>query len=183
LTARGGLGYRGVMATKDQVRSPGRMARDAFEAIFDRRDIDAVRPMWNEDSVDHFLALGIDARGPDQLVAFFREALAAFPDLEMTIEHVVEDDRHAVVQWSLKGTFDGGPFQGVEPTGKPIALRGCDVFSFTDDGKLDSNTIYYDGAEFARQIGMLPRRGSAADRALLEAFNAKARLQRRLRDR
>lgn len=64
-----------------------------------------------------------------------------------------------------------------------MALRGCDVFRFTEEGKLDVNTIYYDGAEFARQLGMLPPRDSVADRAFLGAFNARVRLRRRLRSR
>jgi hypothetical protein len=40
------------------------------------------------------------------------------------------------------------------------------------------NTIYYDGAGFARQIGMLPSQGSLADRMLVSIFNAKSRLAR-----
>lgn len=171
------------MASTTKTRSPGQLAREAFEAIFDRRDIDAVRAMWSEDSVDYFLALGVEARGPDQLAAFFRGLLEAIPDFEMTIENVVEDERHAVVQWTATGTFDGAPFQGIEPTGKRLEMRGCDVFRFTEDGKLDVNTVYYDGAEFARQIGMLPRRDSLGDRAVQGAFNAQTRLRRRLAQR
>lgn len=63
-------------------------------------------------------------------------------------------------------------------------MRGCDVMKF-DDGKLKSNTIYHDGLAFARQIGMLPREGSPADKAITTAFNAstdvKARLSQRRR--
>ncbi len=44
---------------------------------------------------------------------------------------------------------------------------------------MQHNTIYYDGASLARQIGMLPSRGSRADRALVFVFNAKSRLSRR----
>ncbi len=168
------------MSTAVETRSPGQLAREMFEALFERRDIDAVRPFWTDSTVDHFLALGFDARGPEQIAAFFAELHAAIPDMKMTIENIVEDDRHAVVQWHATGTFDGAPFQGVEPTGGRIELRGCDAFRFTEDGKVDVNTIYYDGAEFARQIGMLPARDSTADRALLAGFNARVRLRRRL---
>lgn len=171
------------MSTTQTSTSPAQLARNAFEAIFDRRDIDAARPLWTDSSVDHFLALGLEARGPDQLAAFFRELLAAIPDLDMRIENIVEDDRHGVVQWAATGTFDGAPFQGIEPTGKRVSLRGCDVFRFSEDGKLEVNTVYYDGAEFARQIGMLPPRDSATDRAMLAAFNVRARLARRLKRR
>jgi steroid delta-isomerase-like uncharacterized protein len=169
------------MATAPQTRSPGQLARESFEALFDRKDFEAVRQFWTEDSVDHFLALGIDVRGPAKLEGFFRELFAAVPDYRMSIENIVEDDRHAIVQWTGSGTFTGEPFQGIEPTGSSISLRGCDVIRFSPEGKLEENTVYYDGAEFARQIGMLPPRDSAVDRGMTQAFNAVTALRRRLR--
>jgi hypothetical protein len=47
------------------------------------------------------------------------------------------------------------------------------------DGSVRHNTIYYDGAAFARQIGMLPAAGTTLDRAVLYAFNTTTRLRRR----
>jgi hypothetical protein len=41
-----------------------------------------------------------------------------------------------------------------------------------EEGKLRHNTIYYDGAGFARAVGMLPGQKSVAERALFGAFNA-----------
>ena len=169
------------MATAPQTRSPGQLARESFEALFDRKDFEAVRQFWTEDSVDHFLALGIAVRGPAKLEGFFRELFAAVPDHRMSIENIVEDDRHAIVQWTGSGTFTGEPFQGIEPTGNSISLRGCDVIRFSPEGKLEENTVYYDGAEFARQIGMFPPRDSAVDRGMTQAFNAVTALRRRLR--
>ena len=168
------------MASEPQTRSPGQLARELFEVIFDRKDPEALRPYGTEDSVDHFLALGIDVRGPDEIIRYFGELNAAVPDATMTIENIVEDDRHAAVQWTFMGTFDGAPFQGLAPTGKRLTLRGCDLFCFTEDGKVGENTIYYDGAEFARQIGMLPARDSLADKAMTQAFNAVTRLRQRI---
>jgi predicted ester cyclase len=92
---------------------------------------------------------------------------AAAPDWRIEIENVLDDgDRQAVVQWRGSGTFDGEPFQGIAPTGRRIELRGVDAVRFDADGKVEENTIYYDGAEFARQVGMLPPRGSGAYRAM-----------------
>jgi hypothetical protein len=48
------------------------------------------------------------------------------------------------------------------------------------DGLVRHNTIYYDGASFARQIGMLPRAHSMADRAMTSTFNAVIRVRHRL---
>lgn len=171
------------MSTTTETRSPAALVRDAFELLFERKDVDATRKYWTQDTFEQFIALGKDARGPDELAAFFSELHAALPDLRMTIEDIVEDDRRAVVQWTMEGTFDGGAFQGIEPTGKRVLLRGCDVFCFTAQGTIATNTVYYDGAEFARQVGMLPPRDSAADRAVLAAFNARTKLARRLRGR
>ena len=57
----------------------------------------------------------------------------------------------------------------------------CDVFRFDENWCVDVNTVYYDSAEFARQIGMLPPRDSAADRATLTAFNAKTRMSAKIK--
>jgi steroid delta-isomerase-like uncharacterized protein len=168
------------MATASETRSPGQLARETFEALFERRDFATVRRYWTEDSVDHFLALGIDVRGPEKLELFFRELFDAIPDFNMTIENIVEDDRHAIVQWTGSGTFSGDPFQGIEPTGRFVSLRGCDVIRFSSDGKLEENTVYYDGAEFARQIGMLPPRDSVVDKGMMATFNAVTQLRRQV---
>ena len=51
----------------------------------------------------------------------------------------------AAIQWRATGTFRGAPFQGIEPTGRRIEVRGCDCIE-VEDGKITRNTAYYDGA-------------------------------------
>jgi hypothetical protein len=48
------------------------------------------------------------------------------------------------------------------------------------DGQVRHNTIYYDGASFARQIGMLPHSGSGTDKAMLSVFNTVTRLRQQI---
>jgi SnoaL-like polyketide cyclase len=81
-----------------------------------------------------------------------------------------------VVQWSATGTFTGAPFQGIRATGRRVTFRGCDVVEIRD-GLVIDNTIYWDGAAFARAIGMLPQQGSLPDRLLLRGFNAMTRIR------
>ena len=164
-------------------QTPGELARAMFAVLAERR-LDDAAAFWTEQSTDHFLALGISVTGQAALTDFFRELFAAFPDFHMEVENVVDDgERQAVVQWRARGTFTGERWQGLEPTGASIDLHGVDAIRFDDDGKVQENTVYYDGATFARQIGMLPKAGGAADRATLAAFNAAARLRRRARRR
>lgn len=101
-------------------------------------------------------------------------------DIEQTID---DGDRRVVVQWTVGSTFDGAPWQGIEPTSSNVTVRGVDVISLDPNGKIDQNTVYYDGTGFARQIGMLPREGSTSDRALLAAFNLTTKAKERLRNR
>ena len=95
--------------------------------------------------------------------------------------HAVSDDV-AVGQWRMSGTFSGGAFQGIEPTGKHLELRGIDVMRFEGD-VLRHNDVYYDGLSFARQIGMLPTANSAGDRAMMSAFNAATKARHAVRTR
>jgi len=162
-----------------ETRTVGEIVRDTYTAL-DRRDFDAVRPLWIEDSVNHVLPLGMSLRGPREIEAFIRNVFAAVPDWRLSIENIVEDERHAVVQWSGEGTFDGLSFEGIEPSGRRLSLRGCDVVRLTADGTLEEDTTYFDGAEWARQVGLLPPRGSSLDKGITEAFNALTRLRRKL---
>jgi steroid delta-isomerase-like uncharacterized protein len=162
--------------TAAEVRAPADVARAVFDAVV-RRDPDGIVEFGGADYVDDFVAVG-EFRGREAIRAFFRETFAAFPDFAMTVERIVADDHSAVVQWHLSGTFSGGPFQGIRPTGRRVELRGVDVMEIAG-GLIQRNTIYCDGASFARQIGLLPAQGSRADRSMLSAFNLLSRLPRR----
>lgn len=167
-------------ATSEPVRSPEQLARDAFEAI-DRHDLSKAEQWWGPESVDHFLPVG-EFKGTEAITGYFRGLFAALPDFSIKPERVLSDGDHAIVQWRATGTFNGEPFMGIEPTGRSVELQGVDVMEWRD-GRIGLNTIYYDGAEFARQVGMLPPRDSAADRAITTAFNAATKLRAQIKER
>ena len=160
--------------------APSGVATRIFQAL-NGHDLDAAMHHVHSDAVDDFVVLR-RFEGREAVRGFFSELFGAFPDFQIEALNVVGDDLHAVVQWHAHGTFTGTPFQGVHATGRSVDLRGCDVMKF-DDGKLTSNTIYYDGLTFARQIGMLPREGSSADKAITAAFNAGTDVKARLLER
>lgn len=132
---------------------------------------------WGPDTVYTVPSVGA-LRGREQIVAYFEEMLAALPDLVMEVERVLQDGRFTVVQWNVSGTFTGGRLQGLESTGGRLTFRGCDVIE-SDGDKIRSNTVYFDSAALARQIGMLPPEGSMAEKATRAAFNVVTRIRRR----
>ena len=145
------------------------------------KDVDGRMSLVHDDIVEEFLALRT-VEGKAEVRAFFEQFFGAVPDLDFETEAIHEvDDDTAVGQWRIRGTFSGGSFEGIEPTGKPVDIRGIDVMRF-EDGKLRHNTIYYDGLTFARQVGLLPPEDSAADRAMLAAFNGLTTIKRSVRD-
>jgi steroid delta-isomerase-like uncharacterized protein len=172
------------MEASTETRTLSDRAREIFSAIFDDRDLSDPYRYWTDESVDHFLAAGRSVRGAEALAQWFRDLFAAVPDWHLEIENTVDDgDRQVVVQWHATGTFSGAPFLGIEPNGATLDIHGCDVIRVDENDKVITNTVYYDGAEYARQLGMLPPRDSFADRAMTGAFNGLTKLRRRLRSR
>jgi steroid delta-isomerase-like uncharacterized protein len=168
-------------AETDVLRStPEQVARSYFDALA-QRDARKMASHWDAEGVEDLIAFGI-FRGPDEIRGFFDELFAAIPDAETTVDRVVADDRHAVVQWRMRGTFSGGSFQGLDPVGKSVTMRGCDVVE-VEDGRIVRNTAYSDGLDFARQIGMLPPQGSGVEKALYGAFNGVNKLRTAIEDR
>jgi steroid delta-isomerase-like uncharacterized protein len=155
-------------------------ARSYFDALA-RRDPVAMAEHWREDGVGDLVPIGV-MRGREEIVAFFREVFAAVPDVEFTVTRVVAGERLAAVEWRMSANFTGAPFQGIEPTGKPLELRGVDLMEI-EDGEIVSSTAYYDGAAYARQVGMMPPEGSGAERAMKSAFNAVTKLRRAVAER
>jgi steroid delta-isomerase-like uncharacterized protein len=154
-------------------------ARSYFDAIA-ARDTQAMTSHWSADGVDDLVPLG-PLRGHAEIAAFFGELFAAVPDLEMTVTRVVAGERQAAVEWRMTGHFSGGPFQGIDATGRRLDMRGLDLLEI-EEGAIVANTAYYDGMSFARQIGLMPPENSGAERAMKSAFNAATRARRAVAD-
>jgi glyoxylase-like metal-dependent hydrolase (beta-lactamase superfamily II)/predicted ester cyclase len=166
--------------TRERVtRTPGpaRVARTYFDAVA-ARDVDAMIACWAPGGIENIAPIG-QLSVPDGVRTFFTELFAAVPDQKFEVLDIVAARNQAAVRWRSSGTFCGGPFMGVEPTGSRIELEGIDLLTVVD-GLIQRNDAYYDGTQFARQIGMLPPRDSAAERGLTNAFNARTRLTRSL---
>lgn len=156
------------------------VARSYFDAI-GARDAEAAVAHWAPDGIEDVTPLRV-FRGADEIRGFLAGLVAAVPDLETRVERVTADERVAVVEWRMSGSFSGSSFEGIDSTGRPIELRGADCIE-VEDGRITKNTAYYDGAAFARQVGLLPAQDSAAERAMLTAFNGATKMRALVRER
>jgi steroid delta-isomerase-like uncharacterized protein len=152
-----------------------------FEAL-NRHDVAAAVEFLDPEVVEDVTGIGV-LRGRDEVRQFFDTLFKAAPDMEVVVDRTVSEGDTTVVQWRMNGTFTGGPlFNGVQATGGRLALRGCDVIDVRD-GKIVRNAAYQDGIEVARTIGMLPPQDSAAEKAMVAAFNGATKLRTAVRDR
>jgi len=163
--------------TDSATRAPVEILREVFEETLNRRDADALVPLWGEEIVEVFPHATL--RGRDEVRNYFAETFAALPDFQMEPERIVGEGEIVFVKWRLTGTFSGASWMGIAPTGTRLELRGMDCITVRN-GLVAHNFVIFDQASFARQIGMLPGQDSAGDRAMTAAFNARTRLKRRL---
>ena len=161
-----------------RVKAVEEAARSYFAAL-SARDASAMADHFHPDGIEDIVPLAV-FRGPAEVRQVFEGLFAAMPDAETIVTRVVADHDVAGVEWRMLGTFDGAPFQGIQPTGRRVELRGFDCLEIDEHGKITRNTGYYDGAAFARAIGMLPPQDSGAERAMTAGFNAVTKIKRRL---
>ena len=161
---------------KTRAPGPGKVARTYFDAVA-ARDIDAMTACWKAGGIDNIVPVGRPLRAPDEIREFFSTLFAAIPDMRFETLNVVAARNQAAVRWRASGTFAGGPFEGVEPTGSHVELEGIDLIT-VEDGLITHNDAYYDSGQFARAIGLLPPQASRTEQRMAAAFNVRTRLLR-----
>ena len=165
-----------AIATAPTDVSNAELIRWAFD-ILNRHDAASLAQLYTAETVERFPDK--TCHGGDEIVAYFEDVFAAVPDWNIQVVALAEQGEDVFVQWHMTGTHSG-PLLGVAPTGKALAIDGIDHF-VVRDGKVVSNFVVVDQLQYARQIGMMPPDGSAADRAMKGAFNARTKLAQRLK--
>jgi steroid delta-isomerase-like uncharacterized protein len=159
-------------------------AREFAERYLDAwnsHDADRIEPLVISDVVWLDPALPEPARGVEEVKDLMRSAWVAFPDLRSTSGPLWLDPHEDSMSWAwrMEGTHDG-PLDppGFAPTGRRIDVDGIDVWDF-EDGRIRRYRAYYDMAEVARQLGVMPPPGSRGERVGVMLQRAQARFVRR----
>ncbi len=159
--------------------TPEQAARGYLEA-FSRHDLERALAHWAPGGRQNVRGQ-VDTDAPDGVREQMSALLAAVPDFRFEILSATSEGDRCALQWRLRGTFSGAaPLYGVRPTGAALELEGIDLFTVRD-GLIQCNDAFSDTIEFTRQIGMMPARGSAAERLGMALFNLRSRLRWRRR--
>ena len=130
------------------------LVRRAFEEVANKGDLAVVDEIIAPDFVRHDLGGGPDLVGPEGVRRLITAQRAAFPDLQLAIEHMIVQGDMAVARYTARGTHQG-VFQGVAPTGKQVTWRGVNIYRIAG-GKLAETWQLADMLGIMRQIGAVP---------------------------
>jgi steroid delta-isomerase-like uncharacterized protein len=124
-------------------------------AAFNAGDADRLLALFTDDGLWEEPAIGLAARGPDEIRAHLERLFTAAPDIGYAVTSSVVAGDGAVVEWVVTGTYSAD-FPGLPPAaGQPFSFRGASVFEMTD-GKIQRYTEYWDAYAFLVQLGALP---------------------------
>ncbi len=159
-------------------------AVDVMERWYDAwnaHDLAAVLDMVTDDVVyeDPGLPAPV-ARGKEAVRAAFEFHHGYCPDMSLEAHEIwASPGSSTIATWfTFRGTFTGR----IEPPGflgrgQPVVAEGMDR-SEMRDGLIARHQIFYDGMSTARDLGLLPNRGSALERLMAAAQRTVVHLRR-----
>ncbi len=111
-----------------------RLARRWFEELWIKRNGDALAELMHPDAVGDTEAG--EVRGHQQFRDLLhRPLLAAFPELDFTIEDIVADDHNAAVRWRFKARH-GGELMGIPKSERRLSVSGMTWLRYNDAGQV-----------------------------------------------
>ena len=119
-------------------------------------NVEAAVESFAQDALDHDPAARQGA-GREGFKAFFTQLTTAFPDAHIEPAHMVADDEHVAIAYTLTGTHKGD-FNGLAPTGKAIEVRGVQIGRF-EDAKIVERWGSSDEMGILEQLGVDPSAG------------------------
>jgi steroid delta-isomerase-like uncharacterized protein len=124
---------------REHMESENRLEFDATLATFDH-------PRYE------LIPTGDVHDGPDEVMAYFEESRAAFPDQRNELIELHHAGDAVIAEFTLKGTHLGN-YRGLPATGRSFECRMCAIFVFDDD-RLVCERVYFDTATILRQLGI-----------------------------
>ena len=91
--------------------------------------------------------------GRSAVQQYYRDLMTALPDLKIEVHHRVVTDDAVVLEVVIAGT-QMGAWRGLPATGRAVRFPLCAIYRFAPNGKLASESIYYDRASVLAQVGL-----------------------------
>ena len=127
--------------------------KQAYEHI-SAGNLDGFADMLADDFVEHETTEGFPPtkEGVKQFIGAY---MAAFPDLRMDAEDMVESGDKVWTRVRCTGTHQG-ELLGMPPTGKSVDVEAVDIVRFNEEGKAVEHWGVTDVMKMLQQLGAIP---------------------------
>jgi steroid delta-isomerase-like uncharacterized protein len=115
-----------------------------------RRELERLIATLREDCEYEVVPLGQRWRGKDEVREFYRGLWRGIPDVKLTLLNRIDAEDCIVEESEVFGRMEG-PLFGIEPSGRELRYRVV-IFFPVRDGLFTGERVYFDVAEFARQV-------------------------------
>jgi steroid delta-isomerase-like uncharacterized protein len=130
------------------------VCRRMLDQLYNQHRPDLVPEFFTEDLVVHIGRPSSDsAIGIEGFKERVTMALAAFPDIQITVDDEIAAGDKVVVRWTVTGTHQGA-FGDIPPTDKAVTRAGVAIYRLVN-GKIAENWLFADDLDFMRQLGAL----------------------------
>lgn len=129
---------------------------NAYLAAWNVHDSTAAAVHFDEDVVYYDASVGTPIKGRSAAKAgVVDNFLNAAPDAVWAVNGptMVQQNKLSF-EWTFSGTNTGNWADGTKATGKPFKFTGA-TFFFIADGKIKSQSDYYDALGFYKQLGLI----------------------------
>jgi steroid delta-isomerase-like uncharacterized protein len=115
-----------------------------------RRELERLIATLHDDCEYEVVPLGRRWRGKEEVREFYRGLWRGIPNVKLTLLHRVDAEDCVVEESEIFGQMDG-PLFGAPPSGRELCYRVV-IFFPVRDGLFSGERVYFDVAEFARQV-------------------------------
>jgi steroid delta-isomerase-like uncharacterized protein len=122
--------------------------------LINSHDIDGFGDLLADDFLDHEELPGGD-QTREGVKEFFRMEIAAFPDIAMKVEDIIDGGDKVVARVRVTGTHKGD-LMGMPATGRAIDVQVIDIMRFGDDGLVHEHWGVFDQMAMMEQLGAGP---------------------------
>jgi predicted SnoaL-like aldol condensation-catalyzing enzyme len=125
----------------------------AFTQAFNNRNITALDKLVSVNEIEHNLLAYQGLHGVKQ---YFSDLMTAFPDLHITIDHIIADGNNVVVFTNTTGT-PGQPLisaAGIPISGKNISFKTADLYRIADN-KIAEHWDIIENVKMLQSLGLI----------------------------
>ncbi|MGC2529545.1 MAG: ester cyclase [Candidatus Acidiferrum sp.] len=135
------------------------VVRRLYEEVWNKRRLEVASEVLSPSHALHDPHLSGSAVGPEAYKRVCTQFIAAFPDLQFTVEDGISEKDKVVASWIISGTHKR-EFRGIAATNKKITVEGITIHHVAN-GKIMDSYVSLDYLGMMQQLGVAPAFGQS----------------------